>query len=158
MWRLKCTALLFLVALVLLLGVGGGVWYRNFYVYQNGKYIPRDLDDAHACLLTSLPNEALDRIRAAPSEDSMRQDHMGLGAAVRNGWGLWRGSRLATHLKGLGFHHPDDMSGVVLATFWCRLHGRPFRLEARARHAREHWEKMRALRKAASAPTAHSHS
>ncbi len=77
------------------------------------------------------------------SEDEMIQYHMGLGISIRNSWGLWAGGPLAKHMQELGFTHPDDMSGVILETFWCKRHGKDFRLKERAEASRESYERSR---------------
>jgi hypothetical protein len=94
--------------------------------------MPTTLSEAHAELERVLPPEELAKIDAMPSEGGMIEYHFGLGADIRNRWGLWRGSPLAKHMQGLGFTHPDNMSGVILATFWCKRHGQDFRLRERA--------------------------
>jgi hypothetical protein len=66
--------------------------------------------------------------------------HFTAGLAMRNGWGLWTNSPLAQHLKSFGIQHPDDMSGAILETLWCRLHGQPFRLEERGAISTAWWQ------------------
>lgn len=66
---------------------------------------------------------------------------MGLGTGLRNTWGLWGDSRLAHYFKQLGVNHPDDMSGIILATFWCKLHDKPFRLKQKIAYYQEYWRK-----------------
>jgi hypothetical protein len=34
--------------------------------------------------------------------------------------------------------HPDDMSGILLDTFWCKLNGKPLRLEERVETIKEY--------------------
>src|SRR5690606_10090588 len=75
-----------------------------------------------------------------PSEDGMAIYHFGLGLNIRNGWGLWKGGPLAQHMRELGFTHPDDMSGLILDTFWCKRHGKDLRLEERAAKYKEYWD------------------
>ena len=96
-------------------------------------YIPANLDDAHRELAKLLSAKELQHIKAMASENQMIEYHMNLGLGLRNQWGLWRGSRLAGYFHKLGVRHPDDMSGIILDTFWCNVHGRPFRLDERVR-------------------------
>ena len=93
---------------------------------------PTTLAEAHAALERMLSPQELAKIDTMPSEDGMIEYHFGLGLTIRNGWGLWAGSPLAKHMRELGFVLPDDMSGVILGTFWCKRHGQDFRLEERA--------------------------
>jgi len=107
---------------------------------QSKEVVPTTLQEAHRQLERQLPKEELAKIDAMKSEDEMIQYHFGLGMRMRNGWGLWRGSPLAQHMRKLGFTHPDDMSGVILETFWCKRHGKDFRLNERADYYRAYWK------------------
>ncbi len=104
---------------------------------------PSTLAEAHAALERMLSPQTLTEIDAIPSERDMIKYHFSLGLNIRNGWGLWRGSPLAKHMQDLGFIHPDDMSGVILNTFWCKRHGQDFRLEERAAASKKAMEAMR---------------
>ena len=97
---------------------------------------PATLAEAHMRLERMLSAEELAEVDAMPSERGMSKYHMGLGAGIRNGWGLWRGSALAEQMLELGFTHPDNMSGVILETLWCKRHGQDLRLEQRAASAK----------------------
>jgi hypothetical protein len=101
---------------------------------------PTTLAEAHARLEQTLSPETLAKIDAMPSEDGMIQYHFSLGLNIRNGWGLWARGPLAEHMKERGFIHPDDMSGVILDTFWCKRHGKDFRLEERAAEYKKYWD------------------
>jgi hypothetical protein len=94
-------------------------------------YIPTDLDDAHRELEKLLPKSEIRHIKAMNTEDKMIEYHMSFGMWLRNNWGLWKGSRLASYFNQLGIRYPDDMSGIILDTFWCKLHNKPYRLDAR---------------------------
>ena len=72
----------------------------------------------------------------------MIEYHMGLGLWLRNNWGLWHESRLARYFDQLGIYHADDMSGLILETFWCKLHDQPFKIEDRASESQEYWKSM----------------
>lgn len=102
--------------------------------------IPKTLDEAHVRLEQLFPSEELAAIDAMSSEDEMIRYHMGFGMGLRNNWGLWRNSQLAQNLRAIGFMHPDDMSGMILETFWCKRHKKPFRLDERAASFRRFWE------------------
>jgi hypothetical protein len=106
---------------------------------------PRTLEEAHQQLESMLSTEALARIDAMKSEKEMIEFHLGLGITIRNKWGLLGGSPLANNLWKQGFSHPDDMSEVILRTFWCKRHGKDLNLEERADY-------YQALRKAAAGP------
>lgn len=105
--------------------------------------MPTTLAEAHAELERFLSTELLAKIDAAKSEDAMVKFHRGLGRAIRNKWCLWGESPLSKHMQGLGFTHADDMSAAILKTFWCKRHGKPFRLKERAAKYSAFWESVR---------------
>jgi hypothetical protein len=108
-----------------------------------GEKVPATLAEAHVALERVLSAEDLAKIDAMETEDEVLRFHRGLGGWIRNAWGLWNGSPLRDHLKALGFTHPDDMSSVILKTFWCKRHGKDFRLKERAEYYAAYWEAQR---------------
>jgi hypothetical protein len=96
---------------------------------QMRSHIPPTLEEAHAQLERMLPRETLAEIDAMPSEFYMVKYHFSWGLTMRNGWGLWAGSPLATYMRELGCTHPDDMSGLILTTFWRKRHGQDLHLD-----------------------------
>jgi hypothetical protein len=107
-----------------------------------GYYVPRDLDDALEELGRIMGEDGRRDVTAA-DESSMVRYHFGLGLWMRNNWGLWAGSRLAESMDRLGFHHPDDMSAVILDSYWRKLHGKPLDLEGRAKYYADYWARQR---------------
>lgn len=101
---------------------------------------PKTLEEAHQQLEKLLPKEDLAKIDSMKTEGEMIEYHFGLGMSMRNTWGLWGGGPLAQSMNNLGFHHPDDMSGVILETFWCRRHKQDFRLKERAAFYAAYWK------------------
>ncbi len=107
---------------------------------RDTSYIPTDLYDALDHLEYLLPNEALTWIRdSTDSEDDMIRLHFGLGMWLRNNWGLWSGSRMSEYFNDIGIYHPDDMSGIILDSFWRRTHGRPIDLWTQVHYYQRYW-------------------
>jgi hypothetical protein len=69
---------------------------------------------------------------------------------IRNNWGLWKGSRLSEYFNNIGIYHPDDMSGIILDTFWCHLNGKRQRLKERIYYYQEYWKSMEASKETSS--------
>jgi hypothetical protein len=101
---------------------------------------PKTLEEAHQQLEKLFGKDELAKIDAMKSEEEMIMYHFGLGMGMRNSWGLWGGGPLAEHMNKLGFHHPDDMSGVILETFWCKRHKKDFRLKERSHYYAAYWK------------------
>ncbi|MEW5764072.1 MAG: DUF6794 domain-containing protein [Bacillota bacterium] len=101
-------------------------------------YIPRDLSDAFAELDRMLTKEFRDYYANSPMEDTIKY-HFGLGMWLRNNWGLWTGERLAEFFAGIGIYHPDDMSGIILDSYWRYLNGSDICLQDQVEFYQEYW-------------------
>lgn len=107
-------------------------------------YIPTDLDDALTRLDSLLGPDQAEQVRSMDSEDEFSASaHFGLEMWLRNNWGLWGGSRLAAYFNEIGVYHPDDMSGIILDSYYRRLHGQPIRLEEQVAYYQAYWEEAR---------------
>ena len=107
-----------------------------------GVYVPADLDDAFKELSRMLHPKMIERMKTG-TETNMVQYHFGLGMWMRNNWALWKGSRLSTWFNQKGVHHPDDMSGIILTSFWRHLNSRPIELDVQVKQYEEYWEKAK---------------
>jgi hypothetical protein len=90
-----------------------------------GMYIPADVEDCIREMNKVLPAALLDKIRTSEEHD-LALFHFGLGMWMRNSWGLWMDeSRLRRYFVGLGVPDADDMTGIIIGTYWDVLNGRP---------------------------------
>ncbi len=107
-----------------------------------GVYIPVNLEDALKELDDMLPDEAEKDIKAM-DKSSMVGYHHGFGTWLRNNWGLWQGSRLAKFFNNVGINHPDDMSSIILESYWQKLHGEKIDLDSQVGKYKEYWEQLK---------------
>jgi len=112
-----------------------------------GVFIPENLDGCFTELETMLMPEFIRKIQDGKEAD-MIQYHMGLGMWIRNNWGLWKGLRLAKWFNTQGIEVPDDMSGIILTSFWRHLHGKPIQLDEQVKVYRDYWKKEATQQKA----------
>jgi hypothetical protein len=104
-----------------------------------GFYIPANLDDCFSELQKMLRPDFLTEFKNK-GERELPEYHMGLGMWLRNNWGLWRGSRLSKYFNQLGIFHPDDMSGIIIETFWSKLNNKPQKLDEKIEFYQEYWK------------------
>jgi hypothetical protein len=107
-----------------------------------GIYIPKDLEDCFKELKTMLHPALIEEMKSGTENDMMRYHH-GLGMWLRNNWGLWSGSRLKKYFNEIGIYHPDDMSGIILASFWRHLNNKPIQLQEQIKYYQEYWKNMK---------------
>ncbi len=108
--------------------------------------IPETLDEAIAALDEMIVEDLGWFMQSSVGLDPVDREqeftatrHHGIGRWMRNEWGLWRGSPLQTHLKGLGLTHADDMSSVILTCFIRKKLGIPFDIEGQVAHYKAYW-------------------
>jgi hypothetical protein len=111
---------------------------------EDESYIPKDLDDCFVQMKKLLKPEDVEKMKSG-TEDDMIQYHFGLGMWIRNNWGLWGGSRLAKWFNGQGIYHPDDMSGIILDSFWRHLNQKPIRLEEQVKYYQDFWKEQETI-------------
>ncbi len=102
------------------------------------SYIPVDLDDGIRHLKETLSSEDIEVLRST-DEGELARFHFGLGLSLRNGWGLWGGSRLAEWFNSIGIFHPDDMSGIIITSLVRDLKGEPIELDAQVAEYQAYW-------------------
>jgi hypothetical protein len=103
-----------------------------------GFLIPSSLSEALREFDQMLPESVKVSMRCG-SEDDMSRYHFALGLWVRNNWGLWAGGPLAEYFRELGINHPDDMSGIILTSYWRQLQERPLELDAQVMYYQNYW-------------------
>ena len=103
-------------------------------------HVPTDLPDAIRELRRMLHPAFIAEFQG--DSQKVTEHHFGLGLWMRNNWGLWSDSRLAQSFDRLGIQHPDDMSGIILRSFWRELNGQPIRLEEQIAWYRAYWQQQ----------------
>jgi len=105
-------------------------------------YIPKNLDDCFIELEKILEPKNIEEIKNG-EEDDMVLYHHDLGRYLRNNWGLWVGSHLAKWFNTQGIEHPDDMSGIILDSFWRHLNSKSIELDKQIKYYQKYWEEAK---------------
>lgn len=81
--------------------------------------IPNNLEEALLELDNKFPEKEIEFIKSNP-QSCMIQYHSGAGRWIRNNWGLWakENNNLKTWFLEKGISHPDDMSEIILDSYW----------------------------------------
>lgn len=96
----------------------------------NEPYIPKNILDAINQLDSILKTDDKKEFKKTKKTE-LSKFHMRLGMSLRNGWGLWSGSRLSKYFQKNGIGHPDEMSGFIINSYWLHLHDKPLNIEKR---------------------------
>ena len=87
--------------------------------------------------------EDIDEFKSENEDDIPGLYHMSIGMWMRNNWGLSGGSRLAKWFNTKGIYHPDDMSSIILLSFWRHLNQKPIELDNQIEYYKDYWEKQK---------------
>jgi hypothetical protein len=100
---------------------------------------PSNLEEAFEVLKDDLaPNEQIE-IMNMPKEKLCRL-HSNLGRWIRNNWKLWQDGPMKIYFNNLGIHHADDMSGIIIESFWHHLRNEPLDLDNQVNYYQEFWK------------------
>lgn len=103
-----------------------------------GIYVPRSLEEALVELDRALPACFIPQFL----KNGPRTYHHSIGMWVRNSYGLWaKESPLAEYFRReYGLKHPDDMSGVILMSYYRRLRREPLALNSQVAVYKTYWQ------------------
>lgn len=107
----------------------------------NGFYIPKNIEECFSELDKILKPKDIQTIKNLKEENEISGYHHGLGTYLRNNWYLWGGSRLSEYFNKLGIYHPDDMSSIILNSYFRYLNHQDIKLDEQIKFYKDYWEK-----------------
>jgi hypothetical protein len=102
-------------------------------------YIPKDLDDCFNELDKLLSDSTKKSIKNKTESRFSAESHFGLGLTIRNIWIRTNNSRLRSHFNSKGINHPDDMSGIILVSYYRYLTNKVIRFDEQIKHYQNYW-------------------
>jgi len=108
---------------------------------STGYYIPVDLEDCFIEMDRMLTEGFIENIRTRDEEDIYKY-HMSLGLWIRNNWGLWGESLLKDFFTSYEIFHPDDMSSIIITSYYRYLNNLPINLNEQVEYYKEYWKNI----------------
>lgn len=110
----------------------------NCEEYLEG-YIPIDLVDAINLLNCTWSDSLKTEFKNSPESELIMYGGMGM----RNGWNLWEGkNKLSKYFHNLGIYHPDDISSIIIESYYKELNNEPIKLDEQIKHYIEYWDEL----------------
>lgn len=106
-----------------------------------GCYIPIDLEDCFIEMDKMLSEEFIEIIKTGDEKD-LYEYHMSLGLWIRNNWGLWGESHLKDFFTSYEIYHPDDMSSIIITSYYRNLNDLPIDLSEQIEYYKEYWKNI----------------
>ena len=101
---------------------------------------PRDLKSALYALSKIIDHETQRAIQELDDEEYISATlHHTLGRHIRNEWQLWSGGKLHKWFKSRGIWHADDMSGIIITSYWRQQHEKPICLQEQIQSYLKYW-------------------
>lgn len=69
--------------------------------------------------------------------------HDNIGRSLRNDWELWNQSKLSKWFNQVGIDHPDDMSGIILTSYYRKRHNLPIQLTDQIQEYTKYWQALK---------------
>ncbi|MEZ4687504.1 MAG: DUF6794 domain-containing protein [Bacteroidia bacterium] len=113
------------------------------FAFAQKQTKPHNLEQCFAQLDEMLADSTKDKIMAGSEDDFVVNSHFGLGRWMRNNWGLWGNSKLRKFFKKMGLFHPDDMSSIILRSYYRYLKDEEIRLEEQVKFYQDYWGKRK---------------
>lgn len=105
--------------------------------------IPKNLSECFTALdnIFLESQEDLEWFKASQEDEAVSGFHSGLGRILRNEWGLWsKDSELYTVLNDMGLWHADDMYGLIMTSYYRKLHGKELNLKEQIQQFINYWK------------------
>lgn len=105
-----------------------------------GVYIPNDIEDSFRQINTFWADSTKTKLMKLTEDEFSGRLHMGFGMWMRNNWQLWGGSRLSKYFNEKGINHPDDMSGIILNSYYRHLKNQEIKLDEQIQYYKDYWD------------------
>ncbi len=109
------------------------------YSKKELRYKPTTLNEAVVQLNKIHPDSLKQTILAMTEQVFLRGSHFGLGMWIRNKWGLWKGKELAKYFNSIDIYHPDDMSAIILTSYYRELKGQNWEVDQQVKYYHDFW-------------------
>jgi hypothetical protein len=108
----------------------------------NGIYIPQNIDDCIVQINSFWSDSIKNTVKGMTENEFTATAHMGIGMWIRNNWFLWNGSRLSVYFNTLGIYHPDDMSGIIITSYYRNLTQHDIELKSQIKKYTDYWKQQ----------------
>jgi hypothetical protein len=107
--------------------------------------IPDTMEEAYRFLDAKIPPDQREQFKQKTERDAVTDAHFGLGMHIRNYWFRSGKSALPGLLYSLGARDLDDVSSMVLTSYWRYLNNKPIELEQQGAYYKRWWEEQNRL-------------
>jgi len=105
------------------------------------NYKPVNLEEAVNQMKIIHHDTTKQKILKMSEDEFLAGAHFGLGMWIRNNWGFWKGEELSKYFNSIGIYHPDDMSGIILTSYYRELHGQEWKVDEQVKYYQDYWKK-----------------
>src|SRR5690606_36457150 len=122
--------------LIILLFVSSSIFGQT--ESKKEHYNPVDLEEAVEQLKIIHHDTTKQKILEMTEDEFIGGAHMGLGMWMNNNWGLWKGKELARYFNSIEIYPPDDMSGIILTSYYRELHVQKWKVDEQVKYYQDY--------------------
>ncbi len=117
-----------------------------FYSFSYGQK-PTNLEESNSYFDKDLNTKDKKYIKSL-TRDHLSELHFTLGLNIRNIWIYGdRNPGLVNYFHDLGLYHPDDISGIIIKSYWSYLNNNDFDLKNEIKIYKDYWEEAIEIKK-----------
>ena len=133
MYIKRLAAILFVFVLVI------GLQARN----HHKKHSPKNLNEAIILLDKAYTIKEKKEIFDMTESEYITKSQFSTGLWIRYNWGLSQGSKLSLYFNDLGIYHPNDMTSIIVHSYYRHLHNQDFELDKQIKYYQDRRLKSR---------------
>ncbi|MDO4229539.1 MAG: GTP cyclohydrolase [Capnocytophaga sp.] len=104
------------------------------------KKIPNTLEECLSLLDKILSSKDRLHLKTLTEDEFSIETHFDLGAGIRNEWLRQQNSPLLAYFYEMGISHLDDMSSIILTSYYRNITGKPIDLQGQLEYYKAYWE------------------
>lgn len=102
--------------------------------------IPNTLEECLLLLDKILSNKDKLHLKTLTEDEFLIETHFGLGSDIRNQWLRQENSPLLVYFYEMGISHLDDISSIILISYYRNITGKPIDLQGQLEYYKAYWE------------------
>jgi len=114
----------------------------------------KNIDEAISELDKNISDSVKVEIQEMSEKEFIANSHFSIGKNMRNNWNLWKDSQLTNYFKNKGINHPDDMSSIILTSYYRYVTNQEIDLQNQIKYYKTYWKNSKKVYQSAKLPPA----
>ena len=113
---------------------------------HHNRHSPKNLNEAIILLDKAYTIKEKKEIFDMTESEYITKSQFSTGLWIRYNWGLSQGTKLSRHFNDLGIYHPNDMTAIIVHSYYGHLHNQDFELDKQIKYYQNRRMKSRNMK------------